>query len=106
MADMWYYAHGEDRKGPFSGQQLKDLASCGEILATDTVWKEGVARGAPASKVKHLFQPARRDAGPGTSPPTATEVAPAPVSTLASAEALSPAVEPDSSVPLVEAKHD
>ncbi len=104
MADRWYYAHGEDRKGPFSGQQMKDLASGGEILPTDTVWKEGVAQGAPASKVKNLFQPSRPDAGPGAAPPPPAEADPAPAAAAALAEAVPPPVQPDSPVPAAEAK--
>jgi hypothetical protein len=95
MADRWYYAHGEDRKGPFSGQQMKDLASRGEILPTDTVWKEGVAQGALAGKVKNLFQPAHP-------PPAGAAPAPAPAAALA--EALPPPVQPDSSVLAAETK--
>ena len=55
MPDEWYYAHDTNRIGPFSGQQLRDLANLGRILRTDTIWKEGVEKGALASKVKHLF---------------------------------------------------
>jgi hypothetical protein len=55
VADRWFYARGEGKKGPYSGQQLKDLAGTGDVLPTDTVWKDGVEKGALASRVKHLF---------------------------------------------------
>jgi hypothetical protein len=70
MADQWYYAAGEDRQGPFSAQQLRQLAVAGSIRPTDTVWKEGVAQGVPAAKVKNLFPPAP------TPPPQASAAAP------------------------------
>ena len=56
MADRWYFGQGEAKHGPFTGQELKDKATRGEIVPTDTVWKEGVAKGALASRVQHLFQ--------------------------------------------------
>jgi hypothetical protein len=59
---------------------MKELAACGSILPTDTVWKEGVERGVAASKVKHLF-------------------APVPVS-VPTAEA--PAVQPEAPPPVVQ----
>jgi outer membrane biosynthesis protein TonB len=55
MADLWYYAHGPDKTGPFSGRQLKELAASGRIVPGDTIWKDGIERGVPASKVKNLF---------------------------------------------------
>jgi hypothetical protein len=55
MADIWYYAHDGTKSGPLSGRQLKDLADTDHILPTDTVWKEGTARGVSAGKVKYLF---------------------------------------------------
>jgi hypothetical protein len=55
MADAWYYARDDNRIGPFSGRQLRDLATLGEILSTDTVWKLGVEKGVLAGKVKNLF---------------------------------------------------
>lgn len=51
----WYYAHGETKLGPFSGDRLKELAAAGAILPTDTVWRDGTATGAPASLIKNLF---------------------------------------------------
>jgi hypothetical protein len=55
MANMWYYAHDENRMGPFSQDQLKELAGTGSLLSSDTVWKEGVEKGVLASRVKNLF---------------------------------------------------
>jgi GYF domain 2 len=55
MTDEWYYAHDQNKIGPFSGRQMKDLATSGEILPTDTIWKAGVEKGVLACKVKNLF---------------------------------------------------
>lgn len=55
MAGGWYYAHDGVKIGPFSPAQLKDLADAGAILPVDTVWKEGIEQGVPASRVKNLF---------------------------------------------------
>ncbi|MBI3410921.1 MAG: DUF4339 domain-containing protein [Planctomycetes bacterium] len=55
MSNQWYYGQDGARLGPYSEQELKELAASGGILGTDTIWKEGVDRGAPASMVKNLF---------------------------------------------------
>jgi hypothetical protein len=56
MADTWFYAHADFvRIGPFTGQELRNLADAGSILRTDTVFKTGVEQGMSAAKVKHLF---------------------------------------------------
>jgi len=57
MSNGWYYAHDAKKIGPYSPQQLRELADAGTILATDTVWKEGVTQGVRASRVKNLFAP-------------------------------------------------
>lgn len=80
MAIGWYYAHDQEKLGPFSVQQLKDFAACGEILPTDTVWKEGVEAGVPASRVRYLFAlPPPRPMGiyPVATPSNAPSVTPA-----------------------------
>lgn len=58
MANHWYYTHDDNKSGPFSDQQLRDLADAGQILRTDTIWKHGVEKGVAANKVKNLFPPA------------------------------------------------
>jgi hypothetical protein len=64
MNVQWYYATGDTRQGPFSGEELQALAAAGKIQPGDTVWKEGMARGVPAHRVKHLFA---EDAAAGVS---------------------------------------
>jgi len=64
MADRWFYAADDNKIGPFSGQQLRDLADKGHVLATDTIWKEGVVKGVSANKVKNLFQACQPEVPP------------------------------------------
>jgi predicted RNA-binding Zn-ribbon protein involved in translation (DUF1610 family) len=55
MVDQWYFAWENNKFGPFSAAQLKELAGLGRLQPTDTVWKEGVEKGVLADKVKYLF---------------------------------------------------
>lgn len=64
MPSQWYYAHDEKKLGPFSQDQLKEMAAAGVILPTDTVWMEGVAQGAQASRIKNLFARAGTPSAP------------------------------------------
>jgi hypothetical protein len=57
MADQWYYAQQGQRQGPVSEQQLKELAVSGQLKATDTVWKQGMAQWAKASQINGLLPP-------------------------------------------------
>jgi hypothetical protein len=56
MADTWYYSEHEDKLGPFSSAQLKELAAVGQLLPSHTVWKEGIEKGVLAARVKNLFR--------------------------------------------------
>jgi hypothetical protein len=71
MAGHWYYAHDDNRIGPCSDRQLRDLADAGQILPTDTIWKAGVEQGVSAAKVKNLF-PGADDAALAGVPTTNT----------------------------------
>jgi hypothetical protein len=55
MADQWYFAWGEEKFGPFSAAQLKELAGLGRLQPTDTVWKAGAEKGVLAARINHLF---------------------------------------------------
>jgi hypothetical protein len=55
MGNEWFYAREGGKLGPFTADRLKELAGAGQILPTDTVWKEGLERGVLASRVQHLF---------------------------------------------------
>lgn len=91
MTDQWYYWGASAVLGPFSGEQLAALAAAKEILPTDTVWKDGVERGVPADRVRHLFAPAPPSSGEVTAVPAAPHespmaVEPAPTVTPAGAD--------------------
>jgi hypothetical protein len=99
MSDQWYFGYGETRQGPFTGQQLKELAEAGKIQPMDTVWKQGVERGVPALRVKNLFPETETPAAPvpvqgepeAPAPPTASVPPAAPAPESAEAEASAPA---------------
>jgi hypothetical protein len=55
MATEWFYYRGEEKVGPVSQEQLKELASSGELLPESMIWKEGLDKPVPARKVKGLF---------------------------------------------------
>jgi uncharacterized membrane protein YjgN (DUF898 family) len=54
MAQDWYVMMRGKQVGPLTPQQLRDLATSGQLQPTDTVWKEGMANWQPASSVKGL----------------------------------------------------
>jgi WD40 repeat protein/serine/threonine protein kinase len=57
---VWYYAHGREKLGPVSRQQLRQLAAEG-ILRPDTmVWQQGTSRWLPACSIPGLFDPAAK----------------------------------------------
>jgi hypothetical protein len=51
----WWYLKGENRFGPFSPSELRELAKNGEIIGTDLLWKDGLQDWIPATKVKGLI---------------------------------------------------
>jgi GYF domain 2 len=57
MIDAWYYSQTDTKVGPYSGRQLKELAASGQILPTDSIWKEGIEKAVYARNVKNLFLP-------------------------------------------------
>ena len=65
MADRWFYGRGNDKLGPFSAAELRQLADNGQLRPTDTVWKEGIAAGVVAGLVGNLFAPAPAEDEPG-----------------------------------------
>jgi len=74
MAAFWYYAHNENRLGPFSSRQIKELAGAGAILLSDTIWKQGIAKGMLACRVKNLFPRANVESLKSVKPPAAESV--------------------------------
>ncbi|MCI0681240.1 MAG: DUF4339 domain-containing protein [Gemmataceae bacterium] len=54
MAD-WYYALGNQQKGPVSLDALKQLAASGKLQRTDMVWREGMVEWKKAGQVDGIF---------------------------------------------------
>lgn len=66
-SDVWFYAKGADRFGPFSYAHLTVLAKEGGLdPRLDLVWRTGMADWLPAGEVEGLFE--RRAPAPGTEP--------------------------------------
>jgi hypothetical protein len=55
MAVEWFYGRGSDITGPVTGEQLTELAAGGQVVPTDTVWKDQGEEGFPAGEVPDLF---------------------------------------------------
>jgi ABC-type multidrug transport system ATPase subunit len=53
----WYIAHDASYFGPFSAQELQELAAEGELFPTTLVWKEGMTDWREAREVTRLFPP-------------------------------------------------
>jgi hypothetical protein len=58
MTNQWFYGRGANVSGPVSSQELIDLAASGDVVPTDTIWRDNIEAGVPAAKVKNLFSPA------------------------------------------------
>ena len=55
MADDWYYAQNQDRRGPVSFAKLKTIAADGWLRREDLVWHVGMTEWTAAEKVPGLF---------------------------------------------------
>jgi len=67
MAGQWFYSKGEgdNRRGPFTADELKRLAASGELRPDDRVWKRGRRKWVAARKVQRLFEEPRVQAFTG-----------------------------------------
>jgi hypothetical protein len=101
MADRWFYSHEDSKIGPCSARQLRELASSGGVLPTDTVWKEGIEKGVLASKVKNLFQTASIPVAGAPLGPLPTAAVPGDLAAVTKAEVPlpPPEAEPDPAAP-------
>lgn len=54
MADAWYVGRNTARTGPFSLTQLRRMVASGQVVATDLVWREGMANWMPCATVAEL----------------------------------------------------
>jgi hypothetical protein len=64
MASDWFYTQNGEKHGPVSSAELRQLATSGQLLPTDLIWKEGMPNWVKASSTTDLFP-----AGAGTVPP-------------------------------------
>ena len=62
MPDHWYYAKGDQRFGPVSEEELRQLAAAGQLARTDLAWREGMDDWVPVGQTGIL--PAVPDPGP------------------------------------------
>ena len=69
---VWWYAKGGEKFGPYSGIELKTLATDGKFGMNDLIWKEGLKEWLPASSVKGLI-PASGTVAPPPLPVTAQQ---------------------------------
>ncbi len=98
MPDQWYYANEQEKLGPFSSAQLKELALIGQLAPTHTVWKEGVEKGVLAAKIKNLFagaqsQPSSAEPAQADKPVPAPAIESPPASSSAPAENQGPVLQ-------------
>ncbi|MCX7666652.1 MAG: DUF4339 domain-containing protein [Gemmataceae bacterium] len=54
MNQDWYYAIGEDRQGPISLDELRQLATDGTLRPSDLVWNETMSDWKQAGQVREL----------------------------------------------------
>ena len=54
----WWYAIGQNKFGPCSSSELLKLVEQGKLFPDSLVWKEGMAKWVPASRIKGLWQTA------------------------------------------------
>jgi ribosomal protein L7/L12 len=55
MSEQWYYTKERQQTGPVDFAKLKELATTGQIAATDLVWKAGMLSWLPASQIPGLL---------------------------------------------------
>lgn len=57
MAMQWYYDRFGESTGSISGTASKELASAGEVVSTDFIWRKERAEWIEGTQVKGLFTP-------------------------------------------------
>ena len=51
----WYYSKNDEKIGPISSNDLKQLANSGKLKPSDLVWKQDWSEWKPAKNIKGLF---------------------------------------------------
>lgn len=81
MAGEWYVGRNGQQSGPFTAQQLREMAAAGQLSSDDLLWKNGMPSWVPCSSVKGLFPESTAVSGPPPTRPAPRPVAPPPRST-------------------------
>jgi len=55
MSQEWYFSQNGQQQGPVSSEQLKQLATSGQLGRADLIWKDGMDQWAEARSVNGLF---------------------------------------------------
>ena len=83
-AKLWHLSKGSQKLGTFTSQQLSEMGAAGKITSDMVVWREGMDKWQPASKVKGLavtqLPPAPPPAPAPQQPTITVAVVPAPAS--------------------------
>ncbi|MFZ4764132.1 MAG: GYF domain-containing protein [Roseimicrobium sp.] len=85
MLIMYYVGSNGQQTGPYSVEQLTEMATAGQLRETDLVWREGMAGWEPARTVEGVFSAAPGLSSPGdlgTAPPPVPAAAPYAEATL------------------------
>src|SRR5262249_370221 len=59
MTEQWYCCRDGQRFGPFSAEQLRQMASARQLLPTDMIWRDGMSGWSPARSVAGVFADGR-----------------------------------------------
>ena len=71
MADQWFYAVNNEKKGPVDFDTLKTLAANNIVSPSTLVWKQGMASWTAASEVAELSSHTPAASSPPPLPSTA-----------------------------------
>jgi hypothetical protein len=71
MTAEWFYLKNGQNVGPFTQDQLRQLARQGQLLPTDLVWKNGMPSWSPASSIPGLLPSAPPPQAPAAEEPAA-----------------------------------
>lgn len=55
MADQWYVGRSGQRAGPYTTEQVRQMAAAGQLLPSDLLWKDGLENWVPLTQVKGLL---------------------------------------------------
>ena len=61
MANVWFIKRDDQKAGPFTSGQLRQMATTGQLLPIDLITKGEAGNWVPASNVKGLFAPPAAD---------------------------------------------